>query len=228
VTALLTSKGRVQKSGRESPSDSTPSERDTKVLTPSTSGSSSGNFPGRLLHPRDEAPRPPATTVRSWSSIVLESELVNHLLNVYFTYHQPLFPVLPERLVRADMASGQTTYCSPTLMNAMLATACTMSSPQDSPQASRGKHPTDDQFVAESHYLLMNDTTPRLTTIAALILLAMLETLKSRHDNACGLVGRASRMALCLGIHKPDLVFDDVQMQSAGWQLYRVCLQVDT
>jgi len=68
---------------------------------------------------------------RPWT-ILADDEMVSHLLSLYFTWQQPLFQYIDRTAFLADMASQTTVapkkFCSPLLVNAILAQACVCSS----------------------------------------------------------------------------------------------------
>lgn len=191
-----------------------------------------------LLQPFDLAPNRlevRENEVVCWTTVTQDPEVIDHLLTLYFTYHHPICPVIPESLIRMDMANGKTTYCSPTLLNAMLAVGCSFLGFSSETNGS-GKHwPTGEAFSNEAEQLLAAHPKPELTGVAALCLLAMLENLQLRYQSSCGFSGRASCMALFLGLHmeiagdKKSTVVEDHESTLAyvRQQLFWVCFQVD-
>ncbi|KIW23353.1 uncharacterized protein PV07_11560 [Cladophialophora immunda] len=191
-----------------------------------------------ILQPFDQA-----TTVFSfsgrnsvqWTTVTQNPEIISYLLNLYFTYHHPICPVIPEPLIRADMTSGRMKYCSPVLINAVLAVACTFLGLQDDVKSSNDPWPSAKAFSIEAERLLSEQPEPSLTAVAALSLLTMVEILNLRFQLACKLSARASCMALFLGLHMGRLSEKEQVMAGANeWtlaavqqQLFWVCFQVD-
>lgn len=70
--------------------------------------------------------------VTSWTNVTNDGELVVHLLNMYFTWHYTFFTTLSKQLFYRDFLLGRpplntrrkTNYCTPLLVNAMLALGC--------------------------------------------------------------------------------------------------------
>ncbi|KAI1612255.1 fungal-specific transcription factor domain-containing protein [Exophiala viscosa] len=191
-----------------------------------------------LLQPFDQATSPPnaATgTVGLWTTVTNDTQIINHLLNLYFTYHHPICRVIPEPLIRADMTTGRTTYCSTLLVNSMLALACTLHGSQDEMKQGIEVWPSEEAFTNEAGRLLAEDPKPSLTAVAALTVLAMIENLHLRYQRAWRYSGRASRMALFLGLQKevknkgnssiPDA--ESSMLAAVRQQLFWVCFQVD-
>jgi len=61
-----------------------------------------------------------------WTTITKDDDLVSHLVSVYFTWYHPAYPCLVRELFVRDMVAADPTsqFCSPIIVNAMLATAC--------------------------------------------------------------------------------------------------------
>lgn len=173
--------------------------------------------------------------VGPWTTVTNDGQIIDDLLHLYFTYHHPICQVIPEQLIRADMANGRTTYCSPLLINTMLAVGCTVRGSQDDMVDSDEVWPSEEAFINEARQLFAEDPKPSFTAVAALTVLAMIENLHLRYQRAWTLSGRASRMALFLGLQK------DMTRERGAWisepesrilaaarqQLFWVCFQVD-
>lgn len=150
-----------------------------------------------------------ATT--SWTKVTSDSHLIRHLLNYYFCYHFAFFTILPRTAFERDFDNGilatsksrNTQYCSPILVNAMLALGCHFTScpgarshPEDS--ATAGDH-----FFTEAKRLIYEEdllATPRLTTVQALALMSVREAGCGREARGWVYSGMAFRMACDLGL----------------------------
>jgi len=100
----------------------------------------------------------------SWTTVTSETEVVVHLINMYFTWHYPYFTTLSKSLFYRDFLLGKppgtpkrTMYCSSLLVNAMLALGCHFTSspagcadPTD--QTTKGDH-----FFAEAKRLIVEN-----------------------------------------------------------------------
>lgn len=133
-------------------------------------------------------------------------------MNMYFTWHYTYFTTLSKSLFYRDFLLGmpppgtrrKTEYCTPLLVNAMLALGCHFTSwpaaranPADS--ATAGDH-----FSREAKRLLMeNDEheSPRLATVQALALMSVREAGCGREAKGWVYSGMSFRMAYDLGLN---------------------------
>lgn len=62
----------------------------------------------------------------NWTTVTKDSEVVSHLVSIYFTWYHPAYPCIVRDLFVRGMVRGDlnSQFCSPVLVNAMLATAC--------------------------------------------------------------------------------------------------------
>jgi hypothetical protein len=68
----------------------------------------------------------------SWTDVTNDPELVSHLINMYFTWHYTYFTTLSKSLFMREFLLGapppgtrrRTEYCTPLLVNTMLALGC--------------------------------------------------------------------------------------------------------
>lgn len=75
----------------------------------------------------DEAPcKVPA---KPWTSVTEDDDLVSHLVSLYFTWDYPFWTFLDRDVFLRHMARGdlESEFCSPFLVNAVLANACVSS-----------------------------------------------------------------------------------------------------
>ena len=148
----------------------------------------------------------------SWTNVTSDPELVVHLLNMYFTWHYTTFTTLAKNLFYRDFLLGKpppetkrkTEYCTPLLVNAMLALGCHFTSwpaartdPNDS--ATAGDH-----FFKEAKRLILeNDEheNPKLATVQALALMSVREAGCGREGRGWVYSGMSFRMAYDLGLN---------------------------
>lgn len=153
-----------------------------------------------------------ANPVTSWTEVTDDHELIVHLLNMYFTWHYTYFTTLSKSLFYRDFFLGKpppetkrrTEYCTPLLVNAMLALGChftswsaARSNPSDS--ATAGDH-----FFKEAKRLILeNDEheSPRLATVQALALMSVREAGCGREAKGWVYSGMSFRMAYDLGLN---------------------------
>ncbi|KAG7105652.1 Nitrogen assimilation transcription factor nit-4 like protein [Verticillium longisporum] len=150
--------------------------------------------------------------VVSWTTVTKDKELVAHLMNMYFNWHYPYFATLSKTLFYRDFVKGRyalstkgTAYCSPLLVNAMLALGCHFTSvPGATPEDGRSK---GDHFFAEAKRLIIENDEyekPRLTTVQALALMSVREAGCGREAKGWVYSGMAFRMAQDIGLNFDD------------------------
>lgn len=101
----------------------------------------------------------PAT---SWTNVTNDPELVTHLINMYFTWHYTYFTTLSKSLFYREFLLGKpapgtrrkTEYCTPLLVNAMLALGCHFTS-WPAARADR-----NDSATAGDHFFRVSSTYP--------------------------------------------------------------------
>ena len=150
--------------------------------------------------------------ITSWTQVTSDPELVLHLLHMYFTWHYTYFTTLSKTLFWRDFLLGdvsrnskrKTEYCTPLLINAMLALGCHFTS---WPQA---RSEPDDSATAGNHFfreakrlILENDEheNPKLATVQALALMSVREAGCGREARGWVYSGMSFRMAYDLGLN---------------------------
>ncbi|KAG5997663.1 Nitrogen assimilation transcription factor nit-4 [Claviceps spartinae] len=150
--------------------------------------------------------------VTSWTEVTADSGLIIHLINLYLNYHLTYFAVLSKKLFLRDFLRGQdsvstsssTSYCSPLLVNAILALGChftSMAGAFETPGDARTK---GDHFFAEAKRLILgNDefAIPRLVTVQALGLMSVREAGCGREAQGWVYSGMSFRMAQDMGLN---------------------------
>ncbi|KAK0641617.1 fungal-specific transcription factor domain-containing protein [Cercophora newfieldiana] len=149
--------------------------------------------------------------ITSWSEVTKDTQLVIHLINMYFAWHYPYFTTLSKSLFYRDFLRGKptgqprsTVYCSPLLVHAMLALGCHFTSIAGAfaiPGDSRSK---GDHFFAEAKRLIVENDEyekPRLTTVQALALMSVREAGCGREAKGWVYSGMSFRMAQDIGLN---------------------------
>jgi hypothetical protein len=77
-----------------------------------------------IVDPRLELIKPSA-----WTQVSTDDDLMRSLLKLYFQHEYPFFICFQKDLFLADMLTGSTRYCSPLLVNVILAQACVSAPP---------------------------------------------------------------------------------------------------
>ena len=155
----------------------------------------------------------------SWTTVTSDPELVQHLISMYFCWHYSFFTTLSKNLFLQEFQLGKpplgsarkTQYCSPLLVNAMLALGCHFTS-WPAARAIRDDSATaGDHFFKEAKRLIMEDDlheVPALTTVQALALMSVREAGCGREAKGWVYSGMSFRMAcdlgLNLGMHSKD------------------------
>lgn len=148
----------------------------------------------------------------SWTTVTSDPELVQHLINMYFCWHYTFFTTLSKSLFYKDFLLGnpppgsrrKSEYCSPLLVNAMLALGCHFTSRPGS-RAVRGDSATaGDHFFREAKRLILEGDlheVPALTTVQALALMSVREAGCGREAKGWVYSGMSFRMACDLGLN---------------------------
>ncbi|KAL9102694.1 MAG: hypothetical protein Q9163_002185 [Psora crenata] len=163
--------------------------------------------------PLDDAPyelqREPVT---SWTEVTKDPQLVMHLMNMYFTWHYTYFTTLSKSLFWQEFNQGKpshntrrkTEYCTPLLVNAMLALGCHFTSwPAARSDPDNSSTAGDHFFTAAKKLILENDEheKPKLATVQALALMSVREAGCGREARGWVYSGMSFRMACDLGLN---------------------------
>ncbi|ENH73755.1 Nitrogen assimilation transcription factor nit-4 [Fusarium oxysporum f. sp. cubense race 1] len=148
--------------------------------------------------------------ITSWTRVTQDTQLITHLINMYFNWHYPYFTTLSKTLFFQDFLRGKagigrgTAYCSSLLVNAMLALGCHFTSvagAYGTPGDSRTK---GDHFFAEAKRLIVENDEyekPRLVTVQALALMSVREAGCAREAKGWVYSGMSFRMAEDIGLN---------------------------
>lgn len=155
-------------------------------------------------YPQQEHP------LTSWTTVTSDPDLVMHLINMYFCWHYTFFTTLSKTLFLRDFKLGKPppgsrrNYCTPLLVNAMLALGCHFTSRPES-RAVRGDSATaGDHFFKEAKRLILEGDlheVPTLTTVQALALMSVREAGCGREAKGWVYSGMSFRMACDLGLN---------------------------
>ncbi|CAL5867167.1 uncharacterized protein PFLUO_LOCUS1379 [Penicillium psychrofluorescens] len=136
----------------------------------------------------------------------IPNELQSHLLDLYFEWEQPWYPVINEKLFRESLAYGGR-YCSSLLLNCVLALGSRYSDrlevrtdPNDSNTAGKA-------FIEKAERLIPHDLKwPSITTIQSLTIMNMVYV--AMGSDAAGWLhqGMAIRLALDMGFNMDPAV----------------------
>ena len=150
--------------------------------------------------------------IASWTDVTSDVRLIIHLMNMYFTWHYSYFTTVSRSLFWRDFKQGKpsqekrrkTVYCTPLLVNAMLALGCHFTSwPQARVNPSDSATAGDHFFAEAKRLILENDEyeKPRLPTVQALALMSVREAGCGREARGWVYSGMSFRMAYDLGLN---------------------------
>ncbi|KAH7126190.1 fungal-specific transcription factor domain-containing protein [Dactylonectria macrodidyma] len=143
------------------------------------------------------------TPSSSWTSITNDINLVQHLLALYFCWEYPTFASLSKEHFLQDFQDGRQRYCSPILINALLALGCRFSTQPMTRANPNDPYSSGDHFFKESQRLLHQETDHHtLTTIQALGIMSIREASCGRDSESWYYAGQSIRLAIEMGLHR--------------------------
>ena len=166
---------------------------------------SNSEYDGEEDYPQPDDP------ITSWTTVTTDTDLVVHLLNMYFTWHYTYFTTLSKDLFYQGFMRGnvsghkkKTEYCTSLLVNAMLALGCHFTT-WPAARANREDSATaGDHFFAEAKRLILENNeheSPKLATVQALALMSVREAGCGREARGWAYSGMSFRMAYELGLN---------------------------
>lgn len=142
---------------------------------------------------------PPST----WTNITSDSGLVQHLLALYFCWEYPTFASLSKEHFMRDYVHGRHRYCSPILVNALLALGCRFSTQPNTRANPNEPRTSGDHFFKEALRLLYREPNNHtLTTIQALGIMSIREASCGRDSESWYYAGQSVRLAIEMGLHR--------------------------
>ncbi|KAK3376353.1 fungal-specific transcription factor domain-containing protein [Lasiosphaeria ovina] len=148
-----------------------------------------------------------------WTGVTSDSGLVLHLLGLYFCWEYPIFATLSKEHFMKDFEAGLPRYCSPILVNALLALGCCFSTRPSTRTDPNDGFTSGNHFFSESLRLfdLQTDHTC-LTTIQALGIMAIREANCGRRSESSYYASQSMRLAVEMGLHRPSGALDQDRM----------------
>ena len=155
----------------------------------------------------DEIEEPvPAT----WTRLTDNIAWVEHLMTLYFCWEYPTFASLSKDHFLRDFRDRRRRYCSPLLVNAMLALGCRFSELPAARANPNDPTTTGDHFFGEAKRLLGTERTmDALASIQALGLMAIREGSCGRDTESFYYCQLAIRIAVEIGLHHETLIADN-------------------
>jgi len=170
-------------------------------------------------------------TSGTWTAVTNDVAFVERLLDLYFRWSHTFYVIFSRECFYKDFRSGRDKYCSPLLVNAILAYACHFT---DEPAARidpDNSRSAGDHFFDEARRLLYQDETPSLTTTQALCVMAMREPSAGRDSSGFMYMGRCMRMSIELGLHLNSSAAPTMQLTPSEVEVRKVtfwgCFTVD-
>ncbi|KAF1927913.1 pathway-specific nitrogen regulator [Didymella exigua CBS 183.55] len=176
----------------------------------------------------------------TWTTVTSDPELVQHLIGMYFCWHYSFFTTLSKHLFLHEFQAGKPPpgsgrkmqYCTPLLVNAMLALGCHFTSLPAARAVRDDSATAGDHFFREAKRLIMEEDlheVPALPTVQALALMSVREAGCGREAKGWVYSGMSFRMAcdlgLNLGMHTRDAI--DEQEEDARRITFWGCFLFD-
>ncbi|KAJ6032138.1 Transcription factor [Penicillium herquei] len=142
---------------------------------------------------------------KPWTAITIDNDLVSHLVSLYFTWDHPCAQFLDQRIFLEHMRRGlsDSEFCSPVLVNAILAVASAYSDRPDVLSDSESTFSRGQSFLAETERLLrVEEGAPRLTTVQALLLMCCVLFCQGKGNMSWLMLGQAIHMGKDLGLFR--------------------------
>jgi len=185
------------------------------------------NYTVSRQRPSSNGPRP-----STWTTVTHDFAFVERLLDLYFRWSHPFYVIFSRECFYKDFRSGREKYCSPLLVNAILAYACHFTDEPAGRTDPDNFRTAGDHFFEEARRLLHENETSSLTTVQALCVMAMREPSAGRDSSGFMYMGRCIRMAIELGLHLNHSAAPAMHLTPSEIEVRKVtfwgCFTVDT
>lgn len=152
--------------------------------------------------PPDEERSMTAEQVDAWTNVTSDTDLINDLLDAYFAWSHPFYLLFPEEIFYHGMRDKKSKYCTPLLINAILAVGCHYSDRLEARADPNNPKTVGDHFFAEAKRLLgEDDNKSSLTTVQALGLMSLRQAMNNSDSSGQRYVAQMMGMAVELGLH---------------------------
>ncbi|QPC59847.1 hypothetical protein HYE67_002078 [Fusarium culmorum] len=142
-------------------------------------------------------------STKTWTTITNDINLILHLLALYFCWEYPIFASLSKEHFLRDFRDGRHRYCSPLLVNALLALGCRFSTHPKTRANSEDLHSAGDHFFKESRRLFDEETDHHsFTTIQALGIMSIREASCGRGSESRYYAGQSIQLAFEMALHR--------------------------
>ena len=148
-----------------------------------------------------------------WTDLTSDSALVQHLLALYFCWEYPTFASLSKEHFLKDLQHGTARFCSPMLVNALLALGCRFSTQPNTRANPNDPYSSGDHFFKETQRLFsLEEDHHTMTTIQALGIMSIREASCGRDSESWYYAGQSIRLALEMGLHQPQDEADEDEL----------------
>ncbi|KAL4903061.1 hypothetical protein BDW74DRAFT_56167 [Aspergillus multicolor] len=187
---------------------------------------------------------PVKVPAKPWTSVTDDDALVSHLISLYFTWDYPFYAFVDPEILIKHMSAGQlqSDFCSPFLVNALLANACHYSHYSEAYTVPGDVKTKGTDFLAEAEMHLRKNrfekgSIVRLASLQATLLLYERYSMVGDDDNGYIMLNQAVEMAEALGIiNSPELSLNNSHMseemirsvQRTAWGLFQIDTIVHT
>lgn len=154
-----------------------------------------------LLGSEEDQPTGAGDQPGSWTSVTSDDKLIQHLFDVYFAWSHPFYLLFSEETFYHGFRDRKLKYCTPLLVNAVLATACHFTDRVEARGNPKDSVSLGDKFFAEAKRLLYEDDRSCLTTISALGLMSLRQAMANKDSNGWQYAGQMMSMTVQLGLH---------------------------
>ncbi|KAL7930095.1 N-terminal fungal transcription regulatory domain-containing protein [Trichoderma chlorosporum] len=134
--------------------------------------------------------------ISDWSNVPISSEQAARAISLYLETDHPLLGFFEPNLFVSDLTTGNTDYCSPMLVNALLYWACQLNSLQDSESGAIALN-----FCSEAESLWEEQRNhDSLLNLAAVLFLSLGYLGQGRDHVVLAYLNEASQMAVRMGL----------------------------
>ncbi|KAL1964571.1 hypothetical protein VTN77DRAFT_6868 [Rasamsonia byssochlamydoides] len=171
---------------------------------------------------------------KPWTKVTDDDEFVSHLMSLYFTWDYPFYAFLDRDVFVKHMMAGtlESDFCSPFLVNAILANACHFSEFSEAYAVPGDVTTKGADFLREAERLWDDERDKvKLATLQGSLLLYERYSMSGKDDLGYAMLNKAIDIAASLGYVGDDDTQIDLSDQSADlaesttrtvWGLYQV------
>ncbi|CAL3970830.1 unnamed protein product [Diplocarpon coronariae] len=159
-------------------------------------------IPGSTFGMEERPHKPHPNSNEGWTSVTNDGAFVEHLMSLYFCWEYPTLASLNKEHFLKDMKAGNPRYCSPLVVNALLAVGCRFSDQPEARTDPKDKDTAGDAFFSEAERLLeLENDWHSVTTVQALGLMSIREASCGRSSRGIFLSSQSVRLAIEMGLH---------------------------